>query len=277
MNPRAPGKAGISYLLYSPQGQMWAHTASHGLPKPSFTSCHWIIFQANPSKKLWKLLLPPQHEMQSLCCPIQLVVTTSAPKNKLWKKEGREEPSELAYVSAFFGLEQEFYHQETPTLWQPRPQQPAKQSTVTQIEVSFKKRWRKKLWHIHMQRCCCPTIRCLHQLRPLSTPHERQSPELISHPELKLCVFSAGAESRHWAVFVQPQHPVTSSDKPSHCWQMEDKHLSQESSDKQTHQKHSECSLCLFMAVHCCFFPPKNQHFAPPIIQSPPCFLWAAI
>lgn len=145
MNPRAPGKAGISYLLYSPQGQMWAHTASHGLPKPSFTSCHWIIFQANPSKKLWKLLLPPQHEMQSLCCPIQLVVTTSAPKNKLWKKEGREEPSELAYVSAFFGLEQEFYHQETPTLWQPRPQQPAKQSTVTQIEVSFKKRWRKKL------------------------------------------------------------------------------------------------------------------------------------
>lgn len=125
--------------------------------------------------------------------------------------------------------------------------------------------------HIHVPCCCCPTIRCLHQPRPLSTPHERQSPtELISHPELKLCVFSAGAESRHWAVFVQPQHPVTSSDKPSHCWQMEDKHLSQESSDKQTHQKHSECSLCLFMAVHCCFFPSQKSALCSPSHSKPP-------
>lgn len=90
----------IGYLLYSPQGQTWAHTRQPmAFPKPPFTSCHWIIFQANPSKKLWKLHLPPQHEMQSLCCPIQLVVTTPAPKNKLWKRrEGKNHLSWLTWV-----------------------------------------------------------------------------------------------------------------------------------------------------------------------------------
>lgn len=129
------GKPG--YSLHSPQGQRWTHISQPtSCPNLSFTSWHWINFQANPNKTYGNCFsYYSTRKMQSLCCPIQLVVTTLAPKNKLWER--RERRSHLSWLTwVLFLAWNRNYCQQTPTLWQPRPPQPAKQSTVTQIEVS---------------------------------------------------------------------------------------------------------------------------------------------
>lgn len=97
-------------------------------PNLSFTR---IILQANPSENYGNCFsCHSTRKMQSLCCPIQLVVTTLAPKNKLWER--RERKNHLSWLTwVLFSARNRNYCQESPTLWQPGPQQPEKQSRAT--------------------------------------------------------------------------------------------------------------------------------------------------
>lgn len=134
-----------------------------------------MILQANPSKKYGnRFSYHSTRKMQSLCCPIQLVVTTLAPKNKLWKR--RERRNHLSWLTwVLFLAWNRNYSQQTPTLWQPRPQQPAKQSKVTQIEVSSKFEKEKIVEHplAQMKFCSCPSPNNQVFVSPQNSGHTR--------------------------------------------------------------------------------------------------------
>lgn len=248
-----------------------------------------MILQANPSKKYGnRFSYHSTRKMQSLCCPIQLVVTTLAPKNKLWKR--RERRNHLSWLTwALFLAWNRNYRQQTPTLWQPWPQQPAKQSKVTQIEVSSKFVKEKIAAHplAQMKFCSCPLPNNQVFVSPQNSGHtwcEAKSNKTDFPPATE--VF---CDCFCW-VWRQTLSCVCSAPPPCHLHCQTQSLLTDVGQPplpgilSQRDQKHSELLIYLFMSVHCWFSPPLNQHFIPPIsvlwqscfiqqsTQSPPCF-----